>query len=174
MITTFAFGWGYLHSLERRYSCCRVNHSDKNCTTFLPCCPDGNENRFFIHVLISSYIALLGLARSASGMILYACFGIGLTGIKGKQICPDNKVNRCGVCWNDRWGCFGVSRSRFFMPFLCQLMSCKTSSLSEGTRTRSTLKGLSLDPCIFCRRSWWTIENAENSPGDLAVATAWT
>ena len=33
--------------------------------------------------MISSYITLMELARSAPGMLLYACVGIGLTGIKG-------------------------------------------------------------------------------------------
>ena len=33
--------------------------------------------------MISSYIALMELAKSAPGMLLYACVGIGLTGTKG-------------------------------------------------------------------------------------------
>ena len=51
--------------------------------TFLPFCPDGIEHRFFLNEIISSYIALIELAKSAPEMMLCACVGIGLSGRKG-------------------------------------------------------------------------------------------
>ena len=51
--------------------------------TFLPCCPDSIENRFFLREMISSYIALIELEKSAPEMMFCACVGIGLSGRKG-------------------------------------------------------------------------------------------
>ena len=82
--------------------------------------------------MISSYKALMDLARSAPGM-LYASVGIGLTGRKGGRFAQiTESIAEVSFELIDEAVSVGLEADSSCL-ILCHLMSCKTFFCWEGT-----------------------------------------